>query len=562
MPDLVDSRGTSTTNKDKANALLRQFQSVWSHVSGVYLPQFCHRCTEPSHLIDVDQVEHLLSGINIKKAAGSDKLPSIVLKYCSAVLAPPVAVLYNRSIKESVVPDLWKRAVITPVPKKGDLRKPENWRPISVLSVLAKLLEKHMATLLKPYIVPKLHKSQYGFITGRGTEDALVNVEHAMKLRMSPHGTRKGTVCAISFDISKAFDCVPFDKLVHCLRTRYNLPGCLLSWVSDYLFARKYSVRVGSELSSLSTVKAGVVQGSVLGPLLFVAYFDEICGDLPPEAAFAKYADDLLVLHPMNSPHDEHNVHALAKNIIEASAKKGLTMNAAKCQYGIFSESSQPFEPANGLVINGKEAKRNDNLQYLGVMFDKRVNWADNTQVRVQKAKRMLGALKNCFGKFFSRKQFLNIVTAKILPIALYGMTVTYPRLLGPQKCLERLLEHCCRSVTRDYTTATDDLLFQLGQPSVKMLTRQRQIILARSYIRKWRYIPANTITPLKQDNRLRQRYNDQSYQTACQTHLRTANSSLEMMLDLWNQVPNRWLWLSKAKFKEALLLHNFPLDN
>ena len=86
---------------------------------------------------------------------------------------------------------------------------------------------------------------------------------------------RKGTVCAVSFDIKKAFDYVPFSKLIDCLRTEFGVPDCLLGWISSYLEDRAQSLKVHYSLSSWRSVKAGVIQGSVIGPLLFIAYFDK-----------------------------------------------------------------------------------------------------------------------------------------------------------------------------------------------------------------------------------------------------------------------------------------------
>ena len=119
--------------------------------------------------------------------------------------------------------------------------------------------------------------------------------DHTIRLLMSSSSVRKkGTVAAVSFDIQKAFDTVPFAKLLDCLRDEYQVPECLLGWLGSYFESRTQAVRVGTSFSSWRPVNAGVVQGSILGPLLFIAYFDRVIADMDSDSVTIKYADDLL----------------------------------------------------------------------------------------------------------------------------------------------------------------------------------------------------------------------------------------------------------------------------
>jgi hypothetical protein len=130
-------------------------------------------------------------------------------------------------------------------------------------------------------------------------------VDHVMRLQTSANTGKKGSVTAVSFDIQKAFDTVPFDKLINCLRHEYYIPECLLAWLCSYFYDRKQSVKVNRNISTWRPVRAGVVQGSIIGPLLFIAYFDKVINDKVNAATAIKYADDLILIHPTNSPDDE-----------------------------------------------------------------------------------------------------------------------------------------------------------------------------------------------------------------------------------------------------------------
>ena len=191
------------------------------------------------------------------------------------------------------------------MPKKGDLSIPSSWRPINILGAVPKIMEKHVRGLLEPYILPQLSTNQFGFIRGRSAEDAILYADHAIRQLMSKPMRKKGTVGVVSFDIQKAFDTVPFEQLIGCLRNEYNVPACLLSWLSSYFQGRQQAVKVERELSTWRPVKAGVIQGSIIGPLLFIAYFDKVASDLSEGSVAIKYADDLILMHPLNEAADE-----------------------------------------------------------------------------------------------------------------------------------------------------------------------------------------------------------------------------------------------------------------
>ena len=122
----------------------------------------------------------------------------------------------------------------------------------------------------------------------------------------------------MSFDVQKAFDSVPFDELIECLRSDYSVPRCLLAWLCSYFTNRTQAVNISNNFSTWRPVKAGVVQGSIIGPLLFLAYFDKVYPDHANGATTVKYADDLILFHPVNTPDDVTNIQQQIDTLVGA----------------------------------------------------------------------------------------------------------------------------------------------------------------------------------------------------------------------------------------------------
>lgn len=236
-------------------------------------------------------IQKELKSLKRSKATGFDDLPPNLIKDSAEMISKPMAFIVNFSLKTGVMPTEWKIALIKPLHKSGEGANPDNYRPISILPVLSKIMEKAVHNQLSEYLESNnlLSEKQFGYRKKRSTELAT-----ALLLYDIRQAADKGKITgAIFIDLSKAFDTLGHATLLAKLK-QYGVSNVTLQWFESYLFDRKQIVGFDDELSDPYPVLCGVPQGSILGPLLFLILFNDF-PDILKKADVVEFADDTVI---------------------------------------------------------------------------------------------------------------------------------------------------------------------------------------------------------------------------------------------------------------------------
>ena len=259
----------------KANMLNDQFVSVFTNEDLSSIPTLgpSNHPSVPAFNISACGVERLLSKIRPHSASGPDNIPAYLLKMGAKELAPPLALLFQASLNQGKIPTVWKNANVSPIFKKGDRHKTANYRPISLTSIICKVLEHIIHSQVIHHLDNHglLTDKQFGFRKKHSCETQLLLTVNDLAVGLR----EKEQIDAILLDFSKAFDKVPHERLLLKLH-HIGVRGLLLAWIRDFLTGRTQQVTIEGKVSSSSCVTSGVPQGTVLGPLLFLVFINDM----------------------------------------------------------------------------------------------------------------------------------------------------------------------------------------------------------------------------------------------------------------------------------------------
>ena len=373
VPALKVNGKLFTSAKDKARLLLQEFCSVFT-IEDVSVIPWLGRLPVKITPIQVQSfgVKKLLLQLKPHKASGSDRLPNRILKELAHELAPSLTALYNQSLSTQVLPEDWKRAFISPVYKKGDVHTPGNYRPVSLTVVACKILEhivcRHILNFLDENNV--LTHAQHGFRKGHSCEtQLLITLSDLFK-----SFDKRTQVDVGILDFSRAFDSVPHERLLGKLAS-CGVTGPVNSWIRAFLTGRHMSVVVDGEESNSAPVLSGVPQGTVLGPLLFLIYINDMTSQVSSGTFIRLFADDCLVYREINSTQDQV---VLQQDLLRLQAWAelwGMRFNPSKC-YIMHISRGQPstklYELCSVILQSVPSAK------YLGVTIRSDLQWCEH----------------------------------------------------------------------------------------------------------------------------------------------------------------------------------------
>lgn len=408
-----------------------------------------------SIVISQDEVKSVLQSLKLGKSSGPDNINNKILKELSLQLSKPLCDLFNYSLTKGVCPDTWKEANVSPVFKKDDSSLVTNYRPISLLNTIGKVMEKivhkHLFNFLRDHNV--ITSLQSGFVPGDSTINQLVDIYNTFCNALDQGKEVRAVFC----DISKAFDRVWHKGLLFKLK-RVGINGSLLDWFTNYLLDRKQRVVMPGVTSSWGYIKAGVPQGSILGPLLFLVYINDIVSDI--NSTIKLFADDTSLYLIVDTPNNAANMLNNDLETIHRWAETWLvTFNPSKSESLLISRKNiKPAHPP--LKMNSETIKEVPHHKHLGIFLSNDGTWHQHIEYILTKAWQRLYIMRK-FKYLLDRESLQIIYTSFIRPILEYADVVWDNCTQYEVNAMEKVQTEAARIVTGATKLVSLDKLYR-----------------------------------------------------------------------------------------------------
>lgn len=321
----------------------------------------------------LDNVHDLFNNLDVNKATGLDGIPAYFLKISKTSTAQVILILCNLSIKTGIYPDMWKRAKLIPVYKGDSQVNRGNYRPISILAVVSKILERHVSISYSYYLNDNniFSNCQHGFRAYHSCETSLITILESL-LTTTEQGDMNGMLL---IDFSKAFDLV--DHLILLLKlTNYGISLAALNWFRSYLHERTQVVQIKGFLSEPKQVVTGVPQGSILGPLLFLVFINDMPSTVEASKPFL-FADDSTLLARGDNEHTiSYNLNLDLHHIAQWSIINNMILNLKKTKsIKIYSKRKFPDTTPLMVQLDNMLIEEVKKVSLLGTTLDCNLKW-------------------------------------------------------------------------------------------------------------------------------------------------------------------------------------------
>ena len=472
VPENFVIDGNNITNpKEIANAFNDFFVNIGSNLASE-MPDLSSRIKFDDFLSSIncssnfefeeitsEDVSKAIDSLKNKTSYGYDKLTSNMIKAAKDVLVQPLTIIINQCLKSGIFPDKLKIAKVIPVYKKGDNSSINNYRPISLLPVISKLFERIIHTQLMEYFQSNnlLFSHQYGFRQGHSTEFAIIEfIDRTLKTM-----SNNKIPLSIFIDLSKAFDTLDHNILLSKL-SHYGITGSANNLFSSYLANRAQYVNFNGQTSDFATITTGVPQGSILGPLLFLIYINDI-SKASPYLQTLSYADDTTFSINIDSSIDPNNISEIINTeltkIDDWLTVNKLSLNIDKTKYMIFSKPGKTILNVTP-CIRQIPIEQVTEFNFLGVLIDNKLTWKPHISKissKISKGTGILSRLKNLLPKII----LLNIYNTLVLPFLNYAILIWG---FGNTKRLLLLQKRSIRSISNSsFRSHTVNLFKELG---------------------------------------------------------------------------------------------------
>lgn len=427
-------------------------------------------CSDLEDIVSLQGIVAMLLNLKSKTSPGPDGLPNAFLRRYAEVLAPFLACIFRASISSADLPVDWRTARVVPIHKKGDTALISNYRPISLTSSCCKMLEHIIANHVITFLTDNniLSSFQHGFRKGFSTVTQLTTVIHNFASVMD----KSGQTDVIFLDFRKAFDLVSHQKLVFKLRY-IGLPPFIINWISAYLANRVQSVSVNGHHSRRLPVTSGVPQGSVLGPLLFLIFINDIVNVVTEPVQVRLFADDCILFHEIACREDQELLNTNLHSIYSWCKQWDMQLNEEKTVYMQITKKKHrckfPYNLPTHHLVEVNEYK------YLGVTITNNLSWNSHISNVCAASFRKLCILRHKL-KQAPPETKLHAYKSLIRPKLEYACTVWDPHNKHSINALEMIQRKAVRFIFSKYRISDSPTTIMRNQ-GIQTLQLRRKIL-------------------------------------------------------------------------------------
>ena len=403
--------------------------------------------------VNETQIKTEILELNLKKSAGFDAIPSKIIKDSIKILTSPLTNLFNTSVIESVFPSDLKYANVTPLYKKDDNTNKENYRPISILPTISKIFERLMFQQIMSFVSRVLSPYLCGFRKGYNAKHALLRLKNKLNICLD----KREYIGMFMMYLSKAFDCIPHEILIAKLHA-YGFSRDSLKLIYNYLKERKQPVKINAEYSSWEEILNGVPQGSVLRPLLFNIFINDLFFFVEMSEV-SNYADDNsltvadICIDTIISKleYDVNNLDTWFKN-------NAMLLNESKCQFMIIEPTRTSRNQREKIKLGNQTMEEVNNGKLLGIIFDNKLSMRNHIKHICTQASYKLYALAR-ISHYLDEQKRIILMKSFVISQFNYCPIVWMYCQRKSNNLINRIHERALRIAYNDYTSDFNHLL-------------------------------------------------------------------------------------------------------
>ena len=535
IPELYvdrDKQKLTRNDKEKADTLSKFFSSVYVQEPTDTIPTLQNKViTSEMQNVEISPkvVEKKLMELNTNKSCGPDGLHPKLLKMLSTELSEPLALLMNSSLEHMQLPSEWKQANVSAIFKKGDSKDPSNYRPVSLTSIVCKTMEKIIRDHLVTHMTRNnfFSKKQFGFMSKRSTVLQLLNVIDEWSEALD----QGNNVDCIYFDFRKAFDTVAHKRLYNKLKS-YGITDPFLGWIQNFLKERTQRVMINGTASAWEKVTSGIPQGSVLGPILFIIYINDIVEEI--SSRIYLFADDTKLFRVIKQEYDREILQSDIDKLVNWSETWLLSFHPDKCKVMNIGDGQQYH-----YVIRDKNSAHT--LQYvnfekdIGVTFDRNLEFDIHINEKVNKANGIFAMIRRSY-KYLSQESFLPLYKGLVRSNLEYANSVWAPYKVKHVEAIENVQRRATRALPGMKGVSYSDRLIALQLPTLAYRRIRGDMIETYKIVHGFYDHDVTPILEFRQNASLRG-HSKTIIKARSNKRLR-GNSFTQRIVNTWNSLP------------------------